>query len=131
VADAFWWLADEVQEVGVWIAVDARKRIVAAQEFSRGGVDATVLDPGVMFREVLLAGPTAAGFLFVHNHPSGECDPSDEDVQAFSKLEAAGQLLRLPLIDAVIVGRRGVWSREGGRIPWPSFGSPAVRGGGE
>ena len=60
----------------------------------------------------------AAAVIFVHNHPSGELDPSDADLRIHDQLTEAGKILGLRVLDHVIVSRRGYYSfQEGGRLP--------------
>jgi len=113
------------QEVLLWIAVDSRKRIVAVDEMFKGTADACMVEPREVFRAALLLAPTVTGIFCVHNHPSGNPEPSDADIEAMDRIHAAGELLRIPLIDGVIVSQRGAWSRSGGYIRVPeSYSRP-------
>ncbi|MGN6495755.1 MAG: JAB domain-containing protein, partial [Tsuneonella sp.] len=59
----------------------------------------------------------AGGFLLAHNHPSGDCRPSEEDVAATRHLAAVGAALELELVDHVIVTRhRALSLRAGGYL---------------
>jgi DNA repair protein RadC len=61
-----------------------------------------------VFRPLIAAG--AARAIVVHNHPSGQPDPSDEDRQLTLRLAAAGDLVGIPIVDHVIVARAGWFS---------------------
>ena len=52
----------------------------------------------------------AATFVAIHNHPSGNLDPSPEDIQLTKRLQQAGQIIDLPLVDHLIVSDRGYYS---------------------
>ena len=69
--------------------------------------------------------PGTTGLIVVHNHPSGDPTPSVEDVALTKRLQSAGALLDLPLLDHLIVGERERYYsfREAGALtglqPWP------------
>lgn len=69
-----------------------------------GHVDGTVaIDAGAIFREALKAG--AEEIIVAHNYPSGDITPSKADIAATKKLREAGELLSVPLLDHLILGR--------------------------
>ncbi len=71
---------------------------------SVGHEDGTaVIDAGAIFREALKAG--AEEIIVAHNHPSGNPTPSKSDIAATTKLSEAADLLGVPLIDHIILGR--------------------------
>ena len=67
-----------------------------------GTLDSTVIHPREVFRPAMLA--NAHSIILVHNHPSGNTQPSSADDQATRQLSHTGQLLGIPLIDHVILG---------------------------
>lgn len=76
-----------------------------------GHVDGTVaIDAGAIFREALKAG--AEEIIVAHNHPSGDITPSKADIAATKKLREAGELLSVPLLDHLILGKAA--ARDGG-----------------
>lgn len=68
---------------------------------SRGGVTGTVADPKVIFSRALSL--RAAAIILVHNHPSGNVQPSMADRTLTKRLQEAGQQLDLPVLDHVII----------------------------
>lgn len=68
---------------------------------SRGGQSGTVVDPKVVFRKALAV--RAAALVLVHNHPSGNPNPSAADRNLTQSLCAAGKALDLPVLDHVII----------------------------
>lgn len=72
---------------------------------SRGGQSGTVVDPKVVFRKALSV--RAAAIVLVHNHPSGNPNPSAADRQLTKDLCAAGKSLDLPVLDHVIIAGMG------------------------
>jgi len=70
------------------------------EKISAGGMSGTVADPKVIFKSALAEG--SAGLILVHNHPSGNKNPSEADKQLTQKMKQAGQFLDLPIIDHLI-----------------------------
>ena len=68
---------------------------------SKGGLSGTIADPKVIFKMAL--DNHAAALILVHNHPSGNLRPSEEDVKITKKLIGAGRMLDLPVLDHVII----------------------------
>ncbi len=101
----------------VVVAVDAKNRPRAHREVARGGRSTCQVDPAEVFR-ILLA-ESASGAIFLHNHPSGDPDPSPEDLELTRRLVAAGSLLSIRILDHVIVGR-GRYSSLRDLGLWPS-----------
>lgn len=91
-----------VEEFHVAI-LDAQHRLERDITVSRGVLDASLVHPREVFREAIAE--RAAAVILVHNHPSGDPTPSDDDRRATRQLVAAGQLLGIPVHDHVIVGR--------------------------
>lgn len=85
------------------IALDVRNRPVAHIEVAVGGLSACAVSPADVFRDVLRE--AAAAVVLAHNHPSGECAPSDEDVAMTERLRRAGELVGVRVLDHVILGR--------------------------
>lgn len=112
-------LQESPQEIMLWIAVDCRKNVVAVQDLFRGTVDSCLVHPRDVFRNALRLAPTVCGVFLVHNHPSGCCEPSQDDIIFYDKVTAAGKLLQIPVIDCLIVSEDGAWSREVGKIERP------------
>lgn len=107
--------SDERAETFGLLLLDARNRFVHEQVVSRGGWSASVVRPREVFRQALLAG-TPALILF-HNHPSGDPEPSQEDIDVTRQMVRAGELLGIRVLDHLIVGEEGYVSlRENGHL---------------
>ena len=68
----------------------------------------TTIEVGTIFREALMAG--AEEIIVAHNHPSGNLKPSNADIEATEKLKVAAELLEVPLIDHLIIGKDDYFS---------------------
>lgn len=82
--------------------------VIGKQPISRGGVSATVADPKIIFKIALEH--NAASLILAHNHPSGNLEPSEEDVSITKKLVEAGCMLDLHVLDHLIVTNKLYYS---------------------
>lgn len=95
-------MSDEVEEV--WVAaLDCSLKITAAQCLFRGTVDRCLVHPRDIFRFACVQ--NASSIVVAHNHPSGNVEPSTEDLRWTRSLLEAAELLMIPLQDHLIVGR--------------------------
>ncbi len=99
-------LAGETQEVMGGLLLDAKNRLVKDAPLFRGTVTYAAVAPAPLFRQAILAG--AAGVILYHNHPSGDPEPSPEDLATTTRFLAAGREIGIEVKDHVIVGR-GRW----------------------
>ena len=99
-------LAGETQEVMGGLLLDAKNRLIADAPIFRGTVSHAAVAPAPLFRQAILAG--AAGVILYHNHPSGDPEPSPEDVATTKRFVAAGREIGIEVKDHVVVGR-GRW----------------------
>jgi DNA repair protein RadC len=84
---------------------DVRNRLIACDLLSIGILNASLVHPRETFIPAL---KHHASFVVVgHNHPSGDLEPSEEDLAVTARLEAAGKILGIELFDHVIVGKKG------------------------
>lgn len=100
-ARATW--GDAAQETFVVIGLDARARIRLVRTIAIGSVAHVDVHPREVFRPLVRAGAHSA--LVVHNHPSGEPDPSQADIELTRRLAEVGRLLGIPLLDHLVVTR--------------------------
>lgn len=82
----------------------ATRRIVV----SIGTLSASIVHPREVFRTALLY--NAAAIVVSHNHPSGDPEPSEEDLSITRRLVQAGDLIGIGVLDHVIIGKRGIVS---------------------
>lgn len=95
--------ADFEQEEFIVVLLDRKQRVLKVVEVSRGTLDSSIVHPREVFREAIRE--AAASVIAVHNHPSGDPEPSAEDRYLTRRLVAAAVLLGLQLLDHVIVCR--------------------------
>jgi DNA repair protein RadC len=101
-------IASEPQEVVGALYVNTRHQMLGWRLLARGSLDAVVITP----REVLQPGLllNSKGLLLAHNHPSGSCEPSPEDIALTRRVKQAASLVALDVLDHVIIGSDGAWS---------------------
>lgn len=99
-----------------WVALlDARGRPKAFEQVATGTLTACLVHPREVFAPALLA--RAASVVVAHNHPSGDPEPSPEDLALTERLARVGSLLGIPLLDHVVVATRGYRSLGGSPPP--------------
>ena len=101
--------------------LDARHRPIGRPRWSEGTLTTSLVHPREVFAPALRR--AAAAVVVAHNHPSGDPEPSAEDEAVTRRLLEAGQLLGVPLLDHVVIGR-GAWVSMRARM---DFGNGAYR----
>lgn len=89
-----------VEQFGV-VLLDTRRRVLRTTIVSVGTLDSSIVHPREIFREATAAG--ASALVLFHNHPSGDPEPSVDDVQLTHRIIAAGVLMGIDVIDHVIL----------------------------
>lgn len=95
-------LAGQSQERFAVLLLDVKNRPIGTQVISIGSATETIAHPREVFREAIRQGATR--LIVGHNHPSGEVDPSSQDIALTRQLLQAAQLLDIPLLDHLILG---------------------------
>jgi DNA repair protein RadC len=83
------------------LVLNSHNAPVAFHCVSVGCLDSAVVHPREVFKFAILS--SAASVIFVHNHPSGCCDPSSEDINLTRRLVEAGELMGIPVLDHIII----------------------------
>jgi DNA repair protein RadC len=89
-------------ECFVVLILNTRRRVKGHHLVSIGTMDTILVQPREVFRTAVVAG--AAAVVLMHNHPSGEPEPSEADVKVTRDLIRAGQLMKIEVLDHVIIG---------------------------
>ncbi|OKH26138.1 hypothetical protein NIES593_03435 [Hydrococcus rivularis NIES-593] len=90
------------QERFAVILLDVKNRLIGTKVVTIGTATETLVHPREIFREVIKQGATK--LIIAHNHPSGNLEPSREDISLTEQLLQGAQYLRIPLLDHLIVG---------------------------
>ena len=96
---------EEVVEVFTVLMMNGKHRVVGMAEVSRGTLTCALVHPREVFGPALRL--SSAAVIVVHNHPSGDPEPSEEDVEVTRRLVEVGRVIGVPLLDHVIVGECG------------------------
>lgn len=105
---------DDQCERGHVLFTDGARRYLGGAALGEGARDSLLLDP----RAILEAGfrLRARGMILAHNHPSGECRPSQADLDATEQLRWLGGMVDLTLLDHLIVTHSAVYSIRAGSL---------------
>lgn len=92
--------ADKDREEFISIMLTTGGRVCGFQVVTTGGLACSIVEPRGVFRTAILA--NAASIIVAHNHPSGNPDPSREDIQITAQLVEAGRIIGIPVQDHII-----------------------------
>jgi len=84
------------------IHLNTRSVIIGVEEVTIGSLNAAVVHPREVLKGALLN--NAAGIILVHNHPSGDSDPSEDDIEITKRLVKACEIMGIEALDHIIVG---------------------------
>lgn len=87
--------------------LDVRERLLGLNTVSIGCATCTLVHPREVFKPAILA--SAGNIVVAHNHPSGDPEPSQDDLRLTRRLHAAGQLLGIELLDHIVIGANGAY----------------------
>ena len=90
------------EEVFILITLNTKNIVTGYFEVHRGTINSSLVHPREVFKRALLN--NASNIMVAHNHPSGDPNPSKEDIQITERLKEAGNLLGINLLDHIIVG---------------------------
>ncbi|MFH1646874.1 MAG: DNA repair protein RadC [Chloroflexota bacterium] len=97
-------LRDKKKEYFLAILLDTRNCLIRVAEVSVGSLDSSIVHPREVFKEAISA--SAASVIFVHNHPSGDTEASQDDVNLTKRLAEAGEIVGIDVLDHIIIGGR-------------------------
>ena len=94
---------DEMAEENfVIICLNTKNKITGIHTVSIGSLNASIVHPREVFKAALLN--NANGIICLHNHPSGDPEPSREDIEITHRLVNAGNILGIKVLDHIIIG---------------------------
>ena len=92
-----------------WVIYLSRaNRILKKERISKGGISGTIVDSKLIMKKALLL--LASSIVLVHNHPSGNRNPSEQDKNVTEKIKSACKLLEINLIDHIIIAGNSYYS---------------------
>ena len=97
------YLRDVKKEFFNIILLDIKNKIVDSIELSKGSINASVVDPKEVIKEATLK--SASSIILVHNHPSGDTEPSTDDINITKKIKEACDIVGIKVLDHIIIGK--------------------------
>ena len=90
------------KEIFISVLLDAKNRLLREHKISEGTLTNSLIHPREAFKEAVKE--SAASVIFVHNHPSGDPEPSKDDITITERLKNAGNIIGIQVLDHVIIG---------------------------
>lgn len=94
-------LRDEMKEKFFVVCLSSSNKIIKYELISVGSLNASIVHPREVFKIAIET--NSANIILIHNHPSGNDEPSNEDIQLTKKLVEAGKLLEIQVFDHIII----------------------------
>lgn len=92
----------ETREIVKVIILNSQNVVIKIKNISHGGTNSANVDPKDLLSEVIKVG--APKIIMVHNHPSGNSMPSQQDIEFTKRMEHASEILGIQLLDHIIIG---------------------------
>jgi DNA repair protein RadC len=99
------YIGETDREMFVVAMLTVRHRVLGLHTVSVGCLTSSLVHPRELFKAAILGG--SAALLLCHNHPSGDPEPSAEDLAVTRRLASCGQLLGIEILDHLILGEAG------------------------
>lgn len=108
----------------ICLMLSAKNVVIGVEIVSVSSLTASIAHPREIFKAAILK--NAASIILVHNHPSGDPSPSQDDIQLTERINRAGELLGIKLLDLLVAG--GDWSSMAGQLEPSRHSFAAVSG---
>jgi len=102
VYETFSFLMRETKEVFLTLHLDGKNRIICIDQVSVGSLNQSIVHPREVYKTACLS--NAAALLLIHQHPTGDSSPSQEDIAITRRLKEAGEIMGIKVLDHIIVG---------------------------
>lgn len=83
------------------LCLNTKNEIVSYSEIAKGGINFCNFDMKTLFKNILLS--NASKFILVHNHPSGDCTPSKQDLELTKNIKNASEIMRIDFLDHIVI----------------------------
>lgn len=94
-------LRDELKEQFIVVCLNSANKIIRFEKISIGNLNSSVVHPREIFKVAIEN--NSASIILIHNHPSENPDPSNEDISITKKLVEAGKIMDIPIFDHIII----------------------------
>lgn len=100
--NTFQFLRHETKEYFLTLHLDGKNRICCIDVVSVGSLSQSIVHPREVFKTALIS--AAAALVLIHNHPSGDPTPSSDDLKITKRLQEAGEIIGVKVLDHIIIG---------------------------
>lgn len=100
-------LSEKAEEEFCMLCLNTKNKVIGAFTVSRGSLDSAVVHPREVFKRAILM--NSAAIIVAHNHPSGNPEPSQNDLEVTKRLDEAGKILGIQVLDHLIIGDRDMY----------------------
>lgn len=105
---------EESEEYMHMICLNTKNKVIGVFEISHGNVNSSIVGTREVFQKALLA--NAVSIILLHNHPSGDCTPSRQDIEVTKKLVEAGHLIGIEVLDHLVIADKYCSLKEKGYL---------------
>lgn len=109
-------IEDLDREVVICIHLATTGRVISAEICNIGTIDKAIIQPAQIIRTAILTG--ASNMILVHNHPSGNCEPSKDDLSISQKIATICCIVGIPLLDFIVLGSGEKYSFKEKKKRW-------------
>lgn len=102
------------QEHFVILCLDNKKRVIKEKTIFIGSLNMSVVTPREVFKEAISV--SSASLVLIHNHPSGDAHPSQEDAYLTHQFEQLGKMMSIDIVDHIIIGWNQYYSFQANRL---------------
>ena len=96
------------REKFICMHLNVKNQIISFEIVSTGSLTSSIVHPREVYKGAILS--NSASVIFIHNHPSGDPEPSIDDMEITKRLEKAGEILGINVLDHIIVASGGFYS---------------------
>jgi DNA repair protein RadC len=105
---AVWEYAEKNQEHFIVASLNGAHEVIETRICSIGLLNRTLVHPREIFRQAII--DSAAAIIIIHNHPSGNLEPSQEDTEITKRIKDAGIIVGIKVLDHIIISKCGYYS---------------------
>lgn len=90
------------------IFLNTKKQLINSKLIFKGSLDQSIVHPREIFNNAIKY--SSSSIIIIHNHPSGDCTPSKDDIETTNNLIACSRIINIPIIDHIIIGKTNYYS---------------------
>jgi DNA repair protein RadC len=113
-AKGFLRMHEETEEHMYMLCLNTKLKLNGVFEISHGNVNSSIVGAREVFQKALLG--NAVSIILIHNHPSGDCTPSVQDIEVTKRLVEAGKIVGIDVLDHIIIGQSYCSLKEKGYL---------------